>query len=134
MSDKFPDPAEFTLAGLRDGSRTFRLTAPFRYDSRIGWLTVPAGFLTDGASIPRIFWSIFSPTGSYFEAALIHDYLYSNVSTWRIDRAMADKIFLYAMGDIGVGWLTRKTIYLAVLLGGWKGYKKSKFEDDFEAQ
>ena len=49
MSDKFPDPAEFTLAGLRDGSRTFRLTAPFRYDSRIGWLTVPAGFLTDGA-------------------------------------------------------------------------------------
>ena len=132
MSDKFPDLAEFTLAGLRDGSRTFRLTAPFRYDSRIGWLTVPAGFLTDGASIPRIFWSIFSPTGSYFEAALIHDYLYSNVSAWHIDRAKADEIFLDAMEEIGVGWLTRKTIYRAVRLGGWKGYKKSKLQDDFQ--
>lgn len=132
MNDKFPDRAEFALAGIRRGSRTFMLTAPFRYDSRIGWLTVPAGFLTDGASVPRIFWNIFSPTGSYFEAALTHDYLYSNVSKWHIDRAMADKIFLDAMGEIGVGWLTRKTIYRAVRLGGWKGYKKSKLQDDFQ--
>lgn len=132
MTDKFPDEAKFTLAHIRNGSRTFRLTSPFRYDSRIGWIEVPVGFLTDGASIPRIFWTIFSPTGSYFEAALIHDYLYSQVSKWHIDRAMADRIFLDAMEDIGVGWLTRKTIYRAVRLGGWKGYKKSKPQEDFQ--
>jgi hypothetical protein len=44
---------------------------------------------------------------------------------------MADKIFLDAMEEIGVGWLTRKTIYLAVRLGGWRTYKKSKLQDDF---
>jgi len=54
MSDKFPDRAEFALAGIRRGSRTFMLTSPFRHDSRIGWLTVPSGFLTDGASIPPL--------------------------------------------------------------------------------
>lgn len=45
---------------------------------------------------------------------------------------MADKIFLDAMEEIGVNWLTRKTIYRAVRLGGWKGYKKSKLQDDFQ--
>jgi len=81
-----------------------------------------------------VFWAIFSPTGSYFEAALVHDYLYSKVSTWHIDRAMADRIFLDAMEEIGVGWLTRKTIYRAVRLGGWKGYKKSKLQDDLQPE
>jgi hypothetical protein len=132
MNVKFPDEAKFKLAGIYKGSRTFKFTAPFRYDSRIGWITVPAGFLTDGASIPRIFWSIFSPTGSYFEAAVIHDYLYSKASNWYIDRAMADTIFHDAMKEIGVGWLTRRTIHRAVRLGGWKGYKKSKLQEDFQ--
>ena len=126
MSDYFPDTAQFSDAGMSGDSRIFRLTAPFRYLSSIGIITVPAGFLTDGASVPRIFWNIFSPFGSCFPAALIHDYLYSKASSpeWVIDRDMVDGIFLAAMKDVGVGWLTRHVIYRAVRLGGWVSYKK----------
>lgn len=39
------------------------------------YVTVPKGFLTDGASVPRFFWSIFPPWGVYGQAAIVHDYL-----------------------------------------------------------
>jgi phosphoenolpyruvate synthase/pyruvate phosphate dikinase len=38
-------------------------------------IEVPSGFVTDGASIPRIFWVFFSPM-QYLESAVIHDYAY----------------------------------------------------------
>ena len=39
---------------------------------------VPAGFTTDGASVPRLLWAVFSPSGVLWQASVIHDYLYSN--------------------------------------------------------
>ncbi len=50
----------------------FELVEPFTADG----VTVPAGFKTDGASVPRIFWTFFNPCGELFEAAVIHDYQY----------------------------------------------------------
>ncbi len=35
---------------------------------------IPRCFRTDGASVPRSFWFISSPTGMLFRAALLHDY------------------------------------------------------------
>ncbi|MBL4831140.1 MAG: DUF1353 domain-containing protein [Aliivibrio sp.] len=40
--------------------------------------TVPARFETDGASVPRALWWLFSPAGVLFQASVIHDHLYSN--------------------------------------------------------
>jgi len=37
---------------------------------------IPAGFIFDGASIPRLFWNILSPSGYLFLAGLIHDFVY----------------------------------------------------------
>jgi len=37
---------------------------------------IPAGFVFDGASIPRAFWNILSPTGYLFLAGLVHDFVY----------------------------------------------------------
>jgi len=46
------------------------------------WITpyaiIPKGFETDGASVPRLLWPVFSPSGVLFEAAVLHDYLYKN--------------------------------------------------------
>lgn len=123
----FPDVAQFADAGMRGDCRIFRLTTSFRYHSSVGTIWIPKGFYTDGASVPRIFWNIFSPFGSYFSAALVHDYLYSKDSTARCtieDRETADSIFLEAMFNAGVGWLTRHTVHSAVRLGGWRSYKK----------
>src|ERR1035438_5360681 len=52
----------------------------FSYQSDIldSVIIIPEGFSTDGASIPRLFWNIFIPTGPYFQAAVIHDYLYGH--------------------------------------------------------
>lgn len=46
--------------------RQWRLNAPF--------LGVPAGFISDGASVPRLLWAFLDPAGEAFEAAIVHDY------------------------------------------------------------
>ena len=59
--------------------------------------TIPKGFITDGASIPRIFWSIFPPYRSeYFSAVVIHDYLCSKANS-KDDYALADETLKEAM-------------------------------------
>lgn len=86
---------------------------------------VPIGFITDGASIPKIFWSLVgSPfTGLYRRAALIHDYLYFTQTT---KRSYADKVFLEAMKVLGVSWWKRRLMWVAVRVGGWRPWNKHR--------
>jgi len=39
------------------------------------WVDVPAGYLTDGASIPRLLWWVLPPLGKYSAATTVHDML-----------------------------------------------------------
>src|SRR5262245_38142541 len=66
---RFVEPMWFLTApiGWRPNPGQERLSDPF---------TVPAGFVTDLASIPRIFWSALPRDGEYAYAAILHDYLY----------------------------------------------------------
>lgn len=41
------------------------------------FIRIPAGFIFDGASIPRIFWAVLSPTGLLLVPSLLHDYGYA---------------------------------------------------------
>jgi Protein of unknown function (DUF1353) len=75
----------------------------------------PKGFVTDFASIPRIFWSILRPDGNYAYAAVLHDWLYWQQNT---SREIADEIFDIAMADFDIDAATRRTIYNAVRIGG----------------
>ncbi len=119
----FPDPLIFQHAGVCNGSMILRLTHRFRYlSTEHGEIEVPVDFLTDGASVPRVFWGILCPFGDYFGAALIHDFLYSPHNRC-FTRATCDAIFLAAMKDAGVPWLRRRVIYRAVRLGGWASFK-----------
>lgn len=45
----------------------------FLQDYPVDGETVPAGFETDGATIPRLFWGVFPPVCQYFPAAAVHD-------------------------------------------------------------
>lgn len=76
---------------------------------------VPRGFVTDFASIPRIFWSALRPDGTYTYPAIIHDYLYW---TQTQPREEADRIFRLGMEDFFVSPATARLIYDAVRLGG----------------
>jgi hypothetical protein len=50
---------------------------------------VPSGFISDGATVPRIFWPIFPPVGRYLKATLVHDYYLQQ----GIDRKTCDQKF-----------------------------------------
>ena len=119
----FPAPLVAELTGrLKQGRPVWRLYRALVYITATGEdLTVPEGFETDYASVPRAFWRLAPPGGLYAAAATLHDYLYVN----RIgERKAADDLFLEAMEAAGVGWPQRSIIYRAVRMFGWKGWGK----------
>lgn len=86
------------------------------------WVNVPAGYLTDGASVPRMFWSLIPPWGIYGQAAVVHDILCEYLSTTLhglpkpISRVRCDQILLEAMIALQVPAWKRQVIYRAVCL------------------
>lgn len=82
----------------------------------------PAGFVTDFASIPRLFWTLLPPDGAYAFAAIIHDYLY-----WYqpVARDEADLVLKYAMEDFKIGPVTIQAIYAAVRAGGGSAWRSN---------
>lgn len=83
---------------------------------------VPTGFVTDFASIPRIFWSALPKDGDYAYAAIFHDYLYWEQS---VARDEADHVLMHVMQDFKVSKGTIYTIYNAVRLGGGSAWDEN---------
>jgi hypothetical protein len=120
MSGSFKSPLKLEYI---DGKH-WLLIEGFSYHTEImgiGNIYVPAGFLTDFASIPRGLWNLFPPTGKYGKAAVIHDYLYR----WTdVDRKTCDDIFMEGMEVLEVNWFSRRIIYRAVRLFGGAARKQ----------
>lgn len=101
--------------GYLDGE--WVLDRRLRYVSPDGeMITVPAGFVTDLASIPRVFHALIPINGRHRAAAILHDWLYETQSR---SRAESDRLFLDAMADSRVRWSQRWAMYLAVRAAGW---------------
>lgn len=134
---RFEDAVDLTP--MPDG-RNWRVDQAFHYDTDIDlknpirpmpaqlaitagqWrIEVPTGFVTDLASVPRLFWNILPPFGVYTRAAVIHDLLYRTPGL--CTRAQADAVLMEAMTFLKVGWFTRHTIYAGVRAGGHFSYK-----------
>lgn len=79
-------------------------------------VSVPEGFVTDFASVPRIFWTVLPRDGRYAYAAVLHDYLY-----WIQDRPReeADDILQIGMKEFGVDVVSQNAVYWGVRAGGW---------------
>lgn len=108
----------------------WKLTKPFHYVAEgVGEIVhVPAGFITDFASIPRFLWALLPPTGKYQRAAVIHDYMYR---TGARSRVVADAMFLEAMIFLGVPMWKRQLMYRAVrLFGRWSYKAMQKVSED----
>lgn len=93
----------------------FILVEDLIYQGNTDTFTVPAGFITDFASVPRILWNLFPPYGKYTKAAVLHDYFYI-VQT--ISRKDADGLFRRTMRELGVGKVRRWLMWAAVRIGG----------------
>lgn len=86
-------------------------------------IIIPMGFKTDLASVPFPFSLVLPKEGKYKYAAVVHDYLYSEINDTGINKTIADMIFEQLMKHDGVGWLTRKAMTRAVQGAGsvfWK--------------
>lgn len=107
-------------AADEDGGK-WRVVAPFYYDSDAAKrvITVPAGFLTDLASTPRIP-LVYEACGNIAtKAAALHDYLYTS---GRESRAVADAVLREAAALAGVSWWQRWAMWAGVRLGGASHY------------
>lgn len=106
------------------GADHWRVLTPFKYfvgaKGSDEWVYVPAGYLTDGASVPKALQNIISPFGTHGQAAAVHDILCEYLSTTlrgrpsRINRKRANEIFLEAMTVLSVPRLRRCAAYQAV--------------------
>lgn len=132
--------------------RSYITDEEYTYDHKEGdkhyRFIVPEGFKYDGASVPRIYWTIvgFLPDGLGRAAALIHDYIYvykgkipkghllvkDDSGQWveyqgEWIRKRADKLFLSLLIKGGVPKIRRNLAYWAVKGFGWYPWmKKSK--------
>ena len=125
-------PRFLTPLIVRDEGGTFVLADALVYETAVlgGVLTVPAGFPTDFASIPRGLWNILPPIGKYDAAAVCHDKLYRDgaFDGRPIDRGDADKTLREATDVLGVNRIQRWMIYAGLRIGGWvvwNRYRKS---------
>lgn len=82
-------------------------------------ITVPVGFVTDFASVPRQLPFAYALYGSTANAsAVVHDYL---VRRSQVRWKRAAQVFLEAMEAEGVSWWKRIPMYLGVRLAGlWR--------------
>lgn len=85
------------------------------YTSDNGDVVVPAGFITDGASIPLTLRWRFPLTGTYFGAAIVHDYILISSGDWK----RANKEFEQEMEALGVSKFDRIVLVSAVKIWAW---------------
>lgn len=119
---------------IRDGRSLWGLERELGYRTSIGGegtITVPAGFITDLASMPRATWIALPPDGPWTKAAVIHDFLCTTRGTcvWNgrpvtpprakpFTSAEAADILREAMADRGVSLAQRNIIWAGVRVGG----------------
>jgi len=132
---------------LRAGTRDRVNVELYRYQWTEGLtdyrIDVEDGFLHDGASVPRVFWTLvgITPSGKVSAAALVHDYIYRHKGRmpagsfmvqkdngdWvdvpgRIARQRADKLFKKTMRQSGYNRVKSASAYRAIRISFWRNW------------
>lgn len=112
----------------------WRCVTGFRYyldaEKRDEWVDIPAGYLTDGASVPKLFHNVVQPWGRHGPAVVVHDILceyltvskrvisdgVESVGVRRITRKECDQILLNAMKVLKVPKWRYTVMYWGVSL------------------
>lgn len=115
--------SEGRIVTNRNGMPLYQLNRDLCFDYTVNStafrITVPEGFITDLASIPRLPFIYLILNGIADMPGVLHDYLYS---CGKYDRVECDRIFLDAMLSIGVSKWKAYTIYTGVRLFGARHY------------
>lgn len=140
------------------GIEAYQLVENYRYawtlasDGILREITVPRSLVYDGASAPRIVWTLSGilPDGLIRAAALVHDFLYIHAgklprgcygclkdgvwvdlygAVW--SRKDADRMFARLMREAGVSKTQRRLAYTAVRLFGGGAWGKQPVKGGF---
>lgn len=120
---------------FREGRQLFQLLNQVAYQSDLlrGIVLVPAGYITDFASVPKLPMTWLLAGGTAYEAAVVHDWLYTThaFEGKPIERSKADAVFREAIkaseDTKAPAWL----MWLAVRAGGggaWAAAGPEQFE------
>lgn len=90
-------------------------------DFTIHDVTIPRGFIFDGASAPRFLWSVIPPMYKTKKAACLHDYLCRYAKT-PSERKAADRAFWDVLKDTeGINKVRSALGYAGVRVGAFFG-------------
>ena len=120
------------------GLRKWEILNDWEVEHRDGKIFIPGGFVFDGASIPRFFRRIYSPTGYLFIAGLVHDYCYrygfylnkdfDMEFKTKVNQEQADAMFMELVNKFYPSHQKKSWVaYKALRLGGciaWENNKK----------
>ena len=126
------------------GKRKYSLYENFYYNLEGYHIFIPARFITDFASIPRLFWPLLSPTGIMMIPGLLHDFYYRNNYFQVIDdngeitkvlmgkgRKYADKVFRQVGKEVNGMVIPNAVAWFALDICGWLPWRKyRKLEEE----
>jgi hypothetical protein len=111
---------ELTDKTTRDGALLWRLAEDYHVQVGCGAFTIPKGFHTDFASVPRFLQPLLSEHAIRSVPSVAHDWLYFNGEPKRI----ADAVFFELLGDLkDVPEWQRLVMFTAVEWFGGAAYK-----------
>lgn len=103
-NDNFP--VEIILPKRWYRQARYRITKEVVVDN----VRVPAGFVSDGATVPLLLRWAFPPLGRYFPAALVHDFLLVQGESWghsnRVFRSILPHCNIPTWQRVLMGWAT----------------------------
>lgn len=112
---------ELHLSPVEEG--IFKLEKKFIVQVDNYTITIPKGFHSDFASIPRVFWSLQSPYDyKNIAPAILHDYQYTCPNN--LTRRQIDSIFYSALIDNRVNPVVAYAFWIAVRVGGSSHFNK----------
>lgn len=101
------------------------LQAPLVFYAEFVTITVPEGFITDLASVPRVPVVYLLWGNRAHREAVLHDYLYKIDAVPNLTRDRCDWLFKQAMISRGNSWWIAECMYLGARAAGWLYYKQN---------
>ena len=101
------------------GAGQYKTIGPTEYVGEHEVIRIPSDFPTDLASVPRLFWALLPPNGSYERAAVVHDWACVHLATGDcvVSSRDADGLFRRIAREEGTGLLTRWHLWAGVRVG-----------------
>jgi hypothetical protein len=127
-----PFPETFKVKILKEASISptfgidYAVEAPLDVQVGPDVYSVPQGFVTDLASIPRPLWGVIAPNEAHFVyPAILHDYLYS--CPHGLERQDIDGIFYSFLRERGVSQFKAYQFFFAVRVFGGSHFTKHNY-------